>query len=301
MANKIDNIDIGTVTLVSQVTKEETINIDSGGQRHRAVQAIEQNEWRVDGFLVDPSYNTLHTLKNIANHKQLVFVDCESSSYLPIGYGKVTDLQLDESEAEAGIITYTVTLAMMAVIGNTRVLTSEAWLIDSYYRVKLKDALPDLGAYNGYFSANRLEYTYQIYVANYKSSSQQAVIEVMVGDDVDYVEVDEYSAGSWTNKGKWGTGGTAWAGTANNYTVDKGYRGDVKTIGTITRSLGTWQRLLIRTPFLDAGNVVHYYNAYTTYQRWIRIHVVHTARDAQRPYPQITWIDGSNNATGGVP
>lgn len=301
MANKIDNVDVGTVTLIEKTTSVTTVKnaTVNGGQQYDADAGVEAQQWRIEGFTVDAGQATVEAIENMKNHKQLVLIDCTDSDSQLLGYGKVTSLRLIGQDAEAGVTYWEVIVSLLSVMGNMHMQTVDCFFVDLLYRSKLKGAYPALGKFNKTWSVNRLEFTWEAYVANYKNTAQQAVFDCDCGDDLSYIEIYEYNGSAYVLVDKWGSGGVAFGSSSGGYTVDFGARGAVKGIGTIGRALGTGYRVIVKTESLSDGSGQHVYNSYATYQRLLKLRLVHVARDTVRPYPQVTWVDGS--VSYGVP
>lgn len=308
MAGKIDNIDLGVVTSVI-LTKVNSIARQASNKSGYSITQsldVESHSWRINGYLMDATQASYEALDNARAHKLLVFIDCTDIDARLLGWGKVIALTDSHSDTATGIIDYELQVDMLPAIGCVRMQTDEAYLIDLLFRSKRKMFDPHFGIFNKTYDSNRLILTYEFYVANYKNTTQDVLLEIDCGSDIYSFGAGIWKNGAFLNVGNWRTGGGGgfvdW-GAVQQFTdegavvhdsyAEYGYIGQVKTIGTISNTLGCLYRILFKIDDLTAGySATHLSTKHDSYQLKMQLTLVHTARESLRPYPHITYIDG---------
>ena len=301
---KIENIDLGVVTLIEKIQDKVFHDLSPTGSLSGYTQNMmtEKHEWRFEGFLTDPTQEDLESLENVRNHGLMCFIDFADVNALILGYGKLTYFRIIDEETYADLARYEGIIRLQSAIGLTHIQTANAFLHDLLYRAKLPIIDPQFGRFNKTWSSNRLELTYELYIDNYKAGIQDIVIEIQCGDDIDGIRVWGWKGAAWNQIGYWSDVGTPWGSGAGAWvdddtishvaTADRGDRGETLGIGIISLSLGCKKRILLKlTNFQTiAGN--HLSTKYGSHQLKLKVKLIHTQREASRPYPLITYVEG---------
>lgn len=260
------------------------------------------SEWEIEGILKDvSSQSTVESLVGFYSSGVPVYVDLSDLVAGLRGLGKLGELR---GHWVKDHYYYRVNLKLIPGLGVTYAQTFNVYLIDVDYQAKAAVIDPLRGSFAATWSSGFLALQWDFYVDN-DASAQTAILEVQTGDDIATVEIWGYTTGAgWTVIGDWGDV-DAW-GASKDFTdgdaqtrtfkVNVGDRGDaVSGIGTVSKRLGLEQRALISIG-LGAHVDTDEYTDYGTDQLKLRIKITHSARDAKRPYPKVTLVDGSRGA-----
>jgi len=234
---KIEDIDIGTVTAIEKIQNKTFIDITPAASLGTYTQNLiaEKHEWRIEGFLTDPSQAIYESLEDIRNHGLICFIDMADLNPLLLGWGKITYLRLIDEEHAAGITLYEMIVRVQPAVGLSYIPTAEAFL--SSIRQKSKERIidPHFGRFGKTYSTDRLTLSYTIRIKNFKASSQDVLLEIQVGDDLSSLTISP---------------STGW-------TQATGIRGETIETGIISRLLGCNKRVLLKRSF-TAGESVEY-------------------------------------------
>ena len=301
MANKIGNIDIGTVQIVTPIYRRG--NVESkvgGGVTYWQNLASPSVRWSIYTYLKSPTEEELNNILNLV-HGLPVLVDLHSFKAGFVSWGRVTEVRPQPMRI-GGQVYLDIVVNQVPAIGVTYVQTADVYTHSRAYQSNQKVFNPLDGAYNPSFTADRLDWTWEFYLDNDKNAIQTAILEIQVGDDVDKLKIWGWKAGAWAVIGDWG-GGDAWnaakdfiddGAITHVFKFQEGDRGDTHAgIGVVSQMLGTERRLLGSITLLSAHIAPDLSTDYSLDQILLKVTVEHTLREAARPYPVITYVDGS--------
>lgn len=303
MTCKIENIDIGTVTLPELIVRRENVRQRSGvGLTYHRNLNSDSVRWRLTGRLSSPTKAQVQALLNL-KHGLPVLVDLDDRFPGWITWGRVSEIAPRPSRV-GGVFNYTLTVDQIPGIGSTYVQTDDVYLHDLNYRTSFKAFDPALAKFNLSVTSNRLDWTWESYVDNDKNSIQTAILEFQVGDDIDAFTIWGWKSGGWVLIGDWGDADTWGAGKAfvdndsysHTFKANYGSMGeDVTGIGTISRLSGFNRRVLLSITNLRAHSGNDMSTDYTGDQLLLKMTAEHNQRETLRPYPVVTYIDGSRD------
>jgi len=300
---KIDDIDLGYIRLFERVTRKQLVEaVSAGAFTYWQNLVASSSSWRIIGVLdAEDAASTIKRLQNLHVHGLPVLIDLDDLLDGFIAWGRVAEFR-ERMEAErSGVYQYELVVNLVPGIGVTYLHTGDAELHDLDYRAAFRAFDPVQGRFGLEVSADRLVWTHQFYLDNDASSIQDLVFEVQVGDDINGFRIYAYKEGAWRLVGDWG-GADSWGATksfidenavSHDFTVDHGTRGEALTHGTISRMPGLIRRVLIEVSNMQAQSGNDYSIDYGSDQLLLKVSAIHAAREALRPLPLVTYVDGS--------
>jgi hypothetical protein len=303
---KIGNIDLGVVeTVEPATTKNFNVKYTGDVGSYPQSNCSQSTSWKIEGCLDKPSQAQFEALRSLQND-EVILIDIpltKIGGYGLFGYGKVQDISFPVDNQRYGLISYSLTVQGCPAIGYTSSKTTGVYLFDLSYRCKHLNLEPHHNRTNISYSASRLQATYEFYVGNRTASVLDALLEIMVGDDILSAQLYYYNGSSYTSIATWGTSGSAWGAivnfndgtTAHAAIANVGNRGATVTAGTISYKLGTQKRILLKITNLT-GQTTPSSIKYRSEQLKLKLVLTHSAAETGvRDYVKITYEDGSTS------
>ena len=301
MTTYIAGVDIGTVQSVSPIYRRGSVETRvGGGLTYWQNTGSPSVRWSIYTYLKSPTQTQLDAVLNL-QHGLPVLVDLESFKSGFITWGRVAEVKPSPLRV-GGLVYLDILVNEIPGIGTTYVQTDGIYLHDLQYQSNQRVFNPLGARYNKSVTGDRLDWTWEFYLDNDTAGILTAVIEFQVGDDVDKLKVWGWKGGAWSLIGDWG-GADAW-NADKNFVDDgtithvckfqEGNRGAVLAgIGTISQMLGTYRRVLGSITLLSAHIAPDLSTDVSLDQILLKVTAEHTLREAARPYPVITYVDGS--------
>ena len=302
MTNYIGGVDIGTVQAVDPILRRSNTEVKTGGGlTYWQNLSSSSTRWAIRGYLKAPTVVQVATLFNLM-HGLPVLIDVNDFRAGFITWGRVTEVRPRPSRL-GFIFAYDIIINEVPSIGVTYMQTAEAYLHSRSYHSNQRVIDPAVGNYGKTVSAgNRLDWTHEFYVDNDKAGIQTLIVEFQVGDDVNHFEVFGWKAAAWSLIGDWGDGDAwnavkAWTdedAQAHNFQVQEGVRGaTLAGVGVVSQMLGTTKRVLMEITDMQAQGDPDYVTDYGLDQLLLKVVAKHSLRGTARPFPMITYVDGS--------
>lgn len=255
--SKIGNIDIGCVTKIQKTERKSYYEFRPASNLATYTQNLinEIHEWRIEGFLENPTQSNVESIKALRNSGRICLIDLDDIKSGEIAWGKLIAIDWIDEEEYADIVEYEMLLRIQPAVGLTWSRTTNVYLLDLDGKTAMKWLDPHFGKCNKTYNSTRSQLQYSLNIKNDSSSDQTALIEIQVGDNISSVSISP---------------STGWSQAT-------GTRGESVTTGTISRSLGCDKRVLLKRTFSANENV-----QYT-------ITLTHDA------LPIITYVEGGLN------
>jgi len=304
MANKIGGVDIGNVLIPEPIIRRKnTESPVGGGLTYWQNLYSPSTQWRITGYLKAPTTTAVNQLLNL-KHGLPVLVDLDDRWPGFITWGRVAEIRPRPSRV-GNVFYYDMLVNEVPAIGVTYLQTSEAYLHDLDYHANHRVFNPLSGRFAKSVTLDLLDWSWQFYVDNDKISIQTLIQEFQVGDDIDKLKIWGWKLNGshdWSLIGDWG-GADAWDAEktftdddaiAHVFRANYGDRGDVKAgIGTISQMLGLSRRVLLSITLMQAQSGNDYSTDHSSDQLLLKVTAEHNQREAARPYPVLTYVDGS--------
>lgn len=294
--------DIGSIDSITQDNNRRFASILSGGIAWRQNNQPTVRSWNISGHIPSATLAEINFMQNLQFHGLPVIVDLSDRIAGLFTWGRVRSLQPVIPKI-SGAYHYTLILDEIPAIGTTYIQTDDAYLHDLAYHGSYKIFNPMFGRFGRTVSSDLLDWSWQFYVDNDDTGSSPIIIvEFHVGDDIDGFKLELWKSGGWVEIGYWGKT-DSWDDIEsivddNSQTIlfraDKGAPAELLAgIGTISTMNGLYKRVLLEIDDLAAHSGTDLYNDYGNDQILLKATAEHTARDALRPYPVVTYWDGS--------
>ncbi len=301
MANKIGGVDVGNVLTAEPTIRRRNYEVSVGGGLTYWQNLYNPSaQWRITGYLKAPTATAVNKLLNL-QHGLPVLVDLDDRWAGFITWGRVAEVRPRPSRV-GKVFYYEILVNEIPAIGVTYLQTAEAYLHDLDYYANHKVFNPLSGRFAKSVTVDRLDWTWQFYLDNDKASEQVLVLEFQVGDDIDKLKIWGWKTAGWSLIGDWG-GAQAWDATrdfiddqpiTHVFRANEGIRGAVKAgIGTISQMMGLKNRVLLSVTRMMADGVSDLSTDYKSDQILLKVTAEHTERETARPYPVLTYVDGS--------
>jgi len=303
MVNEIAGVDIGNPLTAEQIITRRNYEASVGGGLTYWQNLYSPSiKWRISGYLKAPTTTAVNKLLSL-QHGQPVLIDLHSRWPGFITWGRVTEIRPRPSR-RGNIFYYDMMLNEIPAIGVTYLHTAEAYLHDLEYQVNHRVFSPLSGRFAKAVTGDRMDWTWQFYLDNDKAAPARTLtVEFQVGDDITNFKIWGMKAAGWTVIGDWeDAGATVWDDPedfiddqpiTHVFTVSKGERGDVEAAGTISQMLGLKTRVIASVTLMQAQGAADLSTDHQDDQILLRVTAEHTLREAARPYPVLTYVDGS--------
>ena len=301
MTNYIGGVNIGNVQRVEPTYRRSNVETKvGGGLTHWQNLYSPSVQWHITGYIASPTPTAVNKILNL-QHGLPVLVDLNDRWPGFITWGRVSEIRPSPGRL-GNVFYYDMVINEVPAIGVTYMQTSEAYLHDIDYQANYRVFNPLSGRFAKEVTGDRMDWTWEFYVDNDKNAIQTVIIELQVGDDIDKLKIWGWKAAAWSLIGDWG-GADAWdavknfvddGATTHAFRFQEGDRGDALAgIGTVSQMLGLSRRVLGSITLMSAHIAPDLSTDYSLDQILLKFTAEHTQREAARPYPVLTYVDGS--------
>jgi hypothetical protein len=302
---KIDNQSLGTVNTYRCEPRRILGSYGVGsGHGYSPDSNLLVEDVEVTGVLQGPSNATVDSFENLRLNGNPVLWDFADKFSNQVFFAKVTEMPIVPQKNT--LYRYMARGIRVPCIGTVHSQTPGVWLHDLDYRHSLRTLDPLRGRFAREWSADRLTQTSNLYVDNDNNAVTEALLEIWVSDNPLSLRLYGWKAAAWSEIGYWGAidawgDAKAWTdgdGVAHSLKANYGVMGAAITgIGSLGYMPGNYTRVLLSVPSLsaDATPSADLSTHYGGDQLLLKMVLAQSSREALRPHPVVTYVDGGLN------